>query len=725
MARIQVAPLGDPGNIRVPNAVNIPQAAVQRQAGGASLAGLSEALSGLNPAIQNLGGVLINKAAKEGAEAGAVYAIENPEKVAQNMFPEGANPWFIVAGQEQFGEAKAVTDYEAKLRETMAKVTDPLNGEDMDTAIANVRKEFFGGLGDNFYVKKGAAAVIPQVEQRFRTEAVRERTALVEQKARESASIVGVQLAKNFVSKLNNGDTEAAVRAKQEIADHINKLAPTVKNYKQLYVNNVVKAVALDLVDEDPMKAMKYISTMRSLELSDNGAVFGQAGDINLALDEVEQEVTRLSYQKSERDNILKRRADDEYEKKAEGIILGIIQAGVDTGKPLTDTNLKQMIGQLREETKDRPDLFTRLRSKLETQFSGARNRQFVSDPDTVYNLQALIRNGESLETAEPAIRMAKDEGRLSPADATRLFGELDQAVQINQFERAPQVDRGIQGILNAARAAIKEGELDPLAYQTLPTDLEDSYRRILKEEILAEKAKGGTTAEIRNRMLDVYARVNNKAFDAAMGVIQERKKEAAVRMAQPLSSEQVFNIDPKIVAATKKAQQLILGASTPELRSKAVKYSEANRASIKRSIDTTVEAIKSGVRMTAVSAGVGAPGILQPVALSQQEVETQRTTYFQLKSIYGYTPVEIVRGVTEEGIRIDFKELPKDTPFVAPLFPNMNNLRTTYDNWLKDPTNKDSIMSRMLQQLGIDAANKPQVEFFIEKQIEYMNLRP
>ncbi len=724
MARIQVAPLGDPGNIRVPNAVNIPQAAVQRQAGGASLAGLSEALSGLNPAIQNLGGVLINKAAKEGAEAGAVYAIENPEKVAQNMFPEGANPWFIVAGQEQFGEAKAVTDYEAKLRETMAKVTDPLNGEDMDTAIANVRKEFFGGLGGNFYVKKGAAAVIPQVEQRFRTEAVRERTALVEQKARESASIVGVQLGKNLASKLNNGDAEAAVLAKQEIADHINKLAPTVKNYKQLYVNNVVKAVALDLVDEDPMKAMKYISTMRSLELSDSGAVFGQAGEINLALDEVEQEVTRLSYQKEEREYVTKRRADDEYLRKTGDFILNLIDKNSQTDGPITESTLNSMISELRVYTKDRPDMQGRFVAELRDKFTQLRDKRFVSDQDTVYSIYEQIRKGENLESVETVIDMAVGNS-VSPADALKMKDELTRAKQTRQFENAPEVQSGLQDILTSARSSIKEGELDPLAFQTLQSDLVGTYRRILKEEIQAEKAKGGTTEELQNRMPDVYARVNTKAFDAAMGVIQERKKEAAVRMAQPMSSDQVSTLDPKIVASVQKSQQIVLGASTPELRAKAVEYSEDTRASVKRSMSTAVASIKSGVRMTAVSAGVGAPGILQPVALSQQEVEAQRATYFQLKSLYGYTPVEIIRGVTEDGIPIDFKTLPKETPYVAPLFPNMDNLRTSYENWRKDPANKDSIMSRMLQQLGVDASNRWQVEHFIEVQKGLMKLRP
>jgi len=725
--RVQVQSLEDPQGLKVPNAVNIPSPRPQVNAAGSELMQLSAALEDLNPAITRLGVSLFQKSQQEGQEAGKVWAITNPkeaeaaaklpwkEAVQKGLLPEGANPFFVTAAREQYGQQQVLTVYKTMLSESKPSVVNALNPVDIDEAIGEKRKAFLEGLGDNFYARKGAAQALGSVEETFRTQAISERTQAVEALGKKQASINGHKYADQLIEAVSGRDLQGVEVARAQVRAHLNELDGTFKDSKRFYADNVVRAVALDIAEVDRNKALRYIDEMRNLSLNDNGAKFGGSGEINLTLDDIEDRVNAMADREEQRDYILKERRKKEVVERASDVSYNLIERARSEGKNLNEVTLNEQLSELDKQFGDNPDFLGIIKNSHREIFNRSRDTRFVSNQNVVASVGQQVLEGR-FEAAEEAITANVELGNLSPVDALRLKEEISKEKDTSRYLN----DLPARAALNDLEVLIKAASLDPVVEQGINSELTSNYQRNLRAALQELRAQPGTKQEFEAKLPEAYAKAAKATETQLRESLKTRKDETDRRADAAPTTTTLPLVSPKLVERVSAVSQMAenVASLTPEQQAGAKKLVGEVQTQVSRDIRQVVGSLRSGGR-SVLSGGLDETSKFIFTPFTPQETEQQLNTYYQLKSIRGYQPAELLRSVTDEGFPVDISKV---NPYQAPVYPNEDALKKSYDQFLKGDL--EGVFGRYLKLFKVDPENKESVDFFLQSQIKLTQLR-
>lgn len=684
-------------NVRPSQAVAIPTPYVGRAAKNTELIELAESLGMFNKQINALSYVVSNKAEEQAKAQGKEDAMANTELAREifkrnidqatkdGLFPRNAHPDYRMAYIETGAKAVTIQGLTEFLDENTVDLTSPDNMEPIGPQIRNrANKWIFDNIQDpraRAAAMEQAFPIVQQYEQRRRDERESNFNVANEQSIGQLGYGLVDVIAANSLNpedNIQNMNRLDAIRSLQKLYDTIATKHPEFKGKQSTMVADMVVSSLQSQVRDgyDPRQAIKVINELSQAIKAGTGAW----GDIPDVASRLNGAITYFENQAVQRDSMGKARQNaqmDMMESRTQSLFRELDDSG--ELMRMDDGQLATKVSELAT-TLDLPELAQDPFIFLDDQRNDYFERKAKWDKMEINlgpKIEELIRvNPEEAAVEVKALRssiskkayddyMERITQRMSVQNDLKIGRFDDKLREIDkQASNLLAAQEGLGSIAGLSLGATKQDEVVRVAELT---QFGESEFRMLATDNIEQRIQADPTLKDPERANE-YTSVVNEAVGAAYTETLKRMEDRKKQMdAEREASGASLNEDETIKTYGKGARMV----------------SEVNDAltSISRldpNGETTAETAE--FKLTIDRAKRQLPTLAKEIKLATGEQKTQlQNTYLEMRKITGLGVDAVISGKTEDGIKIDVKELTEEQGWdTIPVFRDVQELSTT-----------------------------------------------
>lgn len=689
-------------SIRVPDVVRQPTPAVAGISDNKELLQISDALGDFAPSLRRFGTSEENLIAPISQDKGRMAALGDPEKARQaaqkgwrdaaseGLVPEGANPFFQMAYYETSGELLAKNDYTKALQARKNEAENPDAPNDIGGIIGEERGKFMQSLGDKYLVRNGASKAMEGIENEFRQRSQEMRTKTIEKKSLEVGSAKGNQILSGFNSAQSDEE-------ENQIIDNYKGFGNMEYQNGRLDITNFLWDTAKGsvLAISDPRKARRMVDKISNMETV-SGAKLGNIPAIALQKQEVLNYIDRKEKQDLEDFKSREGRVQTTFEQNGQFAGASMIQKRQAAALPLDDEWTAQAARDLKLHID--PDGTSPYTHNVIAQFqddvSKAGGPEVQSNPVAVKHVETLLDDFQNTE-ASTSLDISYKNGDISFSDRMDLLKQIQNGGQLGQF----MADKDVQA---AARKAVDasidqnapKGTFDDQARLSFRLEAEKDFSKVLGQTLKQYQTGGQSLDDIKQRLPEIVNTVAdtvNSNLEKHTAEIKADRKRAEDAINAPK------NVNPK--EADIQGHLSFWKSEVSKIEDRAQKMNRIVALSEFGTLSQTQKQTAKVLQLDqqdAIRKQLG--GIADKLQGTQgKDREAVMSEYFRVKHISGYTPQEVLGGLTHEGLPVNLEAI---NPYTTPLFDSV----TEYEHAMSQP-NKGAI-GELAKKLKVQPQN-------------------
>jgi len=600
--------------------------------------------------------------ALEAQKAGAKTRMEVIEsalkaKADAGEFPASRLPAAMLGAQTRLGALRAGAAT-GLLYARFNEVSRFENRTDPSQVVTEVYNELLKEVPDSLEAREAFDAEFSRIADAFRREAARGYEVAAQEVQNQTRAtrlvdvLTAVTAADDSITKAGAIQTLGAFIEgttgnggyKTELKKH--EVAQRVAQDSQAYIR--------DLISRDKVEdALELIDVLHDYDLTGSGGKLGKTGPAAEILVNLRNEA--LSRNRSD----FRDREETERIEKSFGLS-AVRKSVVELqGAPLTREQVQELTAKFRAENPDRPDALYYFEKGLEEEQQG----DAASVADVVFNIKRKLEKFDT-KGAQELLEFAQEQKLVNAKDAFAIEGEI----------RGTEEFQGIKNPADVARYQnyLYDGAVDRGGTRFPTFETAEQFIALTEDQKSAHKARvmGYYESQLNELILasgdktkaaQSYAEISRKADEAA----RKYADKVTLEMAAENRTKEFRRLVEKRVSEM-RAQTSVLksAARSPDLPTILAELGKSAAQEQK-------EAASNINRAMAAAANRFRPEGAKP---DQKAVKA----YIELRFQMGFTPDEIKKGETTEGVQFSAREI---DPRHIPVFESMAQLEAEYNN--------------------------------------------